>query len=182
MILFLVTLPILGIALFAPEHSTRDWVTLLLSGALGIGVADTLFFASLNRLGAANSAVVDCLYSPFVVLCAIVYLHDSINVSVIAAMSLMAAAILIGTWEPRRAKSRAEAKAILVGVALGVVSMLLMAIGIVVAKPVLTYSDPWWATTVPCWMTQRGCGNDGSSTTRRSARRPGARLPLSYKR
>ena len=43
----------------------EDYLLLLLSGVLGIGIADTLFFKSLNALGAGLSAIVDCLYSPF---------------------------------------------------------------------------------------------------------------------
>jgi drug/metabolite transporter (DMT)-like permease len=35
-----------------------------------------------------------------------------------------------------------------VGVVLGLVAMLVMSIGIVIAKPVLARSDPWWAITV----------------------------------
>ncbi len=146
--LFLVTLPILGIAI-APSDQTRgDWITLLASGALGIGIADTLFFASLNRLGAANSALVDCLYSPFVVLCAFVYLHEPIGASLLIGMTLMAGAILVGTWQPRAASTPANRRNIAIGVLLGIGSMVLMAIGIVIAKPVLEHSNPWWATTV----------------------------------
>jgi drug/metabolite transporter (DMT)-like permease len=38
-----------------------------ISGILGIGISDTLFFQSLNLLGASRSAIVDCLYSPFII-------------------------------------------------------------------------------------------------------------------
>src|SRR5512142_3050641 len=46
--LFLVTLPLLGVSLTA-HHPPSDWLVLLASGVLGIGFADTLFFACLNR-------------------------------------------------------------------------------------------------------------------------------------
>ena len=41
---------------------------MVVSGALGIGVADTMFFECLERLGASKTAVVECLYSPVVIL------------------------------------------------------------------------------------------------------------------
>ena len=50
---------------FSPQVSIHDYLILLASGALGIGVSDTLFFHSLNMLGAGRSSIVDCLYSPF---------------------------------------------------------------------------------------------------------------------
>lgn len=146
--LFLVSLPILGVPLLAPQSSTRDWIMLLASGAIGIGIADTLFFASLNRLGATNSAIVDCLYSPFVILFAFFYLGEPIRLPLLAAVALMVGAILVGTWEPRRATSAERRRQLGVGIALGIVAMVFMAMGIVLAKPVLATSNAWWATTV----------------------------------
>src|SRR5262245_10256391 len=45
----------------------RDLILFLISGALGIGVSDTLYFMALRHLGASRTALVDCLYSPFVI-------------------------------------------------------------------------------------------------------------------
>jgi len=156
--LFLITLPLIGRSLAPPEYGWREWGTLLVSGALGIGIADTLFFASLNRLGAVGSAVVDSLYSPFVVLCAFLYLHEPLRLPVVAGAGLMVAAIIIGTAQgaappdgPPAAASAAahpQRREAAVGVLLGLAAMALMAIGIVLAKPVLNRVDPWWAATV----------------------------------
>src|SRR5438034_10662846 len=44
----------------------RDLVVMLISGAIGIGISDTLFLMTLARMGASRTAVIDCLYSPFV--------------------------------------------------------------------------------------------------------------------
>jgi drug/metabolite transporter (DMT)-like permease len=146
--LFLITMPLMGATLFSAEHSLTDWLVLLASGIIGIGIADTLFFASLNRLGAANSAVVDCLYSPFVVIGAFFYLHESISARVLIAVALMVGAILVGTWEPGRTSLHSAKSKLATGIALGVVSMVLMAVGVVIAKPVLSGSSAWWVTTV----------------------------------
>jgi drug/metabolite transporter (DMT)-like permease len=143
-VLFAPTLLVLGRPFFTAPYGAREWLTLLASGALGIGIADTLFFASLNRLGATGSAVVDCVYGPFVVLAAFLYLGEPLRPSLLAAVTLMASAILIGFHE-RADASAGRSRA---GVVLGVVSMLLMAVGIVIAKPVLDASDIWWATPV----------------------------------
>jgi len=146
--MFAVTLPLIGVPWFPADQGWQAWAALLLSGAIGLGIADSLFFASLNRLGAANSAIVDSLYSPFVIVCAWLYLSEPIGPSLIIAVCLMAGAILVGTWEPRRGPRNATSKTLLAGIALGVVAMLLMAIGIVMAKPVLSNSNAWWAASV----------------------------------
>lgn len=160
--LFSLTLLVLRRPFFPGEHGLADWLTLLGSGALGIGIADSLFFASLNRLGATGSAIVDCVYSPFVVLSAFVYLGEPLHLSLGLALVLMVAAILLGFYRPAGPTMLAPAPAHgapavtteprpasgHVGIVLGVVSMLLMAIGIVIAKPVLNRADVWWATPV----------------------------------
>jgi drug/metabolite transporter (DMT)-like permease len=145
---FGVTLPLAGQPFFPAERSWQEWTTLLCSGALGIGIADSLFFASLNRLGASGSAVVDCLYSPFIVLLAYFYLGDPLRPSLLVAMTLMVSAILVLTWEPEASETSTDLRQRRRGVLLGVGSMLFMAAGIVLAKPVLERTPVLWATPV----------------------------------
>ncbi len=147
LLFFIVSLPILGISFF-PNYVTRaDLIALGVSGVVGIGIADSLFFAGLNRLGAGNSAILDCLYSPFVILCAYFYLGEPIGAKVLIAMALMATAILVGTWQPGAVRKEAESKKIIAGIAFGLAGILLMALGLVVAKPVLGHADAWWVAT-----------------------------------
>jgi uncharacterized membrane protein len=145
---YVVTLFILNIDLFPAENSQQDWIILLVSGVIGLGIADSLFFASLNRLGVGRSAIVDCLYSPFVVLCSFLYLNEPMGPSLFLAIGLMVAAIFIGTWQPEKNNQTKPSKAIIHGILLGALSMSLMAVGIVMAKPIMNRSDPWWTTTV----------------------------------
>lgn len=151
--LFLVTMPILGIPLVPAGVPLQDWLVLLGSGALGIAIADSLFFASLNRLGAGRSAIVDCLYSPFVALCSALYLAEPRGPWLFPAIGLMVAAILVGSWQPEEATPGQAAPDgqrthLWAGVGLGILSMALMAVGIVVAKPILDRTDPMWAAAL----------------------------------
>ena len=146
LVLFLVTMLVLRTPFSPPESSRADWLTLLASGAIGIGIADSLFFASLNRLGATGSALVDCVYGPFVVLLAWLYLGEPISATVPVALALMAGAIGVGLRQPRSVTDAEERRRLRAGVALGVASMFLMAAGIVIAKPVLDRSGVLWAT------------------------------------
>ena len=147
--LLFVTLPLVGVPFFPEDRSAADWATLLVSGVIGIAIADTLFFASLNRLGAGRKAVVDCLYSPFVAVCAFLYLGEPMRPALLVAIALMVLAIFLGTWSPNDRDAQEIPKSTLrTGIALGAASMLGMALGIVLAKPVLDVSNPWWSTTV----------------------------------
>lgn len=148
LVLFLATMLLFGLPLFPDTASQADWIVLLVSGIIGIGIADSFLFAALNRLGAGRNAIVDCLYSPLVILCSIIYLAEPLSPWLFVAIGGMVAAILIGTWNPSQVRDPEELKAIRTGVLLGALSQLLMAIGIVMAKPVLDTSEPWWATTV----------------------------------
>lgn len=148
LILLCTTMAILSVEFFPAGQSAGDWIILLVSGVIGIGIADTLFFASLNRLGAGRSAIVDCLYSPFVILCSLVHLDESFGPLLIVALVMMVSAIFIGTWQPEQIGKPEDKRQLRIGVVLGVISMACMAIGISMAKPVLDRSDPWWATTV----------------------------------
>jgi len=147
LVLFLITLPIAGVSYWPDTATLRDFAILAASGAIGIGIADSVFFASLNRLGAGRSAIVDCLYSPFIIICSYFFLGSKVGFMLLLALALMVVAILVGTWKPERIVSEEQRSKLRTGVLLGILSMALMAVGIVMAKPVLNHSDPWWATT-----------------------------------
>ncbi len=146
--LFVLTMLCIGVAFVPADQTYLDWATLLISGVLGIGIADSVFFASLNRLGAGRSAIVDCLYSPAVILCSFIYLNEPIGPSLLLALALIIAAIMIGTWKPANIKVETELRQIRYGIFLGVIAMIIMAIGIVLAKPIIDKSNPWWSSMV----------------------------------
>jgi len=148
-LLLTLTLVIRRVPIISFQYGWVVPITLLTSGVIGIGIADSIFFASLNRLGAGLSAIVDCMYSPFVVLSAFLYLGEPIHLMLLVAMGLMASAILICSFEPVLVSSDPAARRrYLQGVYFGILSMMLMAIGIVLAKPALAVSDVWWASFV----------------------------------
>lgn len=150
LLLLLATLPLAGVPLF-PQVSAADWGLLLVSGLLGLGVADTLFLSALNRLGAGRTAIVDCSYSPFVFLCAGLYLGETLSPLIALALGLVVAAVLVAGWEPSREERAAQDPGrdqVWVGVLLGAAAMLVMSVGIVLATPILRRTDILWATTV----------------------------------
>jgi drug/metabolite transporter (DMT)-like permease len=145
MVLMPPTMLIFGQALFR-QAPFFDYALLLLSGVLGIGIADTFFFKSLNMLGAARSAIVDCLYSPIIILLSIVWLGERLTVvQVTGAVLIVSAVLAIG-----REKGPIEItrRRLWMGILFGVLSMLAMGVGIVMIKSILNRSPVLWAIEI----------------------------------
>jgi drug/metabolite transporter (DMT)-like permease len=144
-VLFIPTVWILGQTHFR-DVPIQEYVLLLLSGALGIGVADTLFFKSLNVLGAGLSAIVDCLYSPFIIALSILWLDERLALlQIIGALMIISAVLSITT---ERNSNGADKRAILLGILWGAVAMATNAVGIVMIKPILDRSPLLWVTEI----------------------------------
>jgi drug/metabolite transporter (DMT)-like permease len=139
------TMMVFGQSLFRPVP-LNDYMLLLLSGVLGIGIADTLFFMSLNLLGAARSAIVDCLYSPIIILLSIFWLGERLTaVQAVGALAIVSAVLAIGREKGLVQLTRRQ---LLTGIFLGVLSMLAMGVGIVMIKPLLERSPVLWSIEV----------------------------------
>lgn len=124
----------------------RDYLLLCLSGVVAIALSDTLFHLSLNVVGAGVSAIVDSLYSPFTVLAAFLFLGERIGAPQLAGMCLVLLGVIAAAHQaPRPGTSSGRLWA---GAAWGVLAMLSLAAGIVIAKPVLDRSPVIWATAV----------------------------------
>jgi drug/metabolite transporter (DMT)-like permease len=123
-----------------------DYAVLCASGLLGVAVSDTFFHMSLNRVGAGISAILDCLYSPSVLVLAYFLLGEKIGVAQLAGMLLVLAAIaLTSRLTPHTGVSTGD---LWVGLTCGVLAMITLALGIVIVKPTLERTSVLWATTV----------------------------------
>jgi drug/metabolite transporter (DMT)-like permease len=117
------------------DRPREDVYILVISGFLGIALADTVFFHALNLLGVGLSSIVDCLYSPFVILCAFLMLSEALTVNHYFGGVLVLAGVAISSKHPPPAgRTRLQ---LLLGIGLGALALALMAVGIVLAKPVL---------------------------------------------
>lgn len=147
--MFLLTIPFLP----APWEGLggAEWLLLGLSGILGITVADTLFLAALHRLGAARNAILDCLYSPFVIVLSVFFLEENLVWSQLAGFFLVLSGVLLSVWPPAQAGDpggRLPRRDLWLGLAQGTFSMFLMAVGIILTKPVVEQTSPFGVATV----------------------------------
>ena len=123
-----------------------SYLILFLSGIISIAISDTLFHASLNRVGAGLSAIIDCLYSPFTVIFAVFFLKERLGVIQFIGMSLVLMSVAAAAQLDMPALIAPGR--LLKGLILGVLAMVTLAFGIVIAKPVLNETPVLWATTM----------------------------------
>ncbi|MBC8455994.1 DMT family transporter [bacterium] len=141
-VLFGVTLVVLGVPFIQPIVSDpqmgftlRDYLILTISGVIGIGLADTIFFKSLNILGASIAAIVDCLYSPSIIVFAYFMLGERLAPVQLAGGALIVVSVLFASLKIKHIS--VSRKQFEYGVFLGAISMIMMAFSIVLIKPIL---------------------------------------------
>src|SRR5215468_5942208 len=140
--LFIPTI-LLWYGLQRPAMANADFGRLVLSGFLGLGVADTLVFTSLNVLGAGVMAIVECLYSPFVILFSLLWLGETLSrVQELGCALVIAAVFMASITVNVHGVARRDIRR---GIAVGVTAIILIAAGVVVAKPALNRTPLLWA-------------------------------------
>jgi drug/metabolite transporter (DMT)-like permease len=126
--------------------NSRDFLAIVLSGILGMVVSDTLFFVCLNLTGAGITAIIDCLYSPSVMIASWLFLAEQPKSIQLLGAGLIISAILFGTW--KRENRRTPALSLTLGVLAGVLAMAVMGLAVVVMRPVLSRAPLFWITGV----------------------------------
>jgi drug/metabolite transporter (DMT)-like permease len=144
-LLFVPTILLLGDPL-VPAYSLRHYALLLLSGIIGIGISDTLFFESLNRIGANLMAILLCSYSPSVIIMAAIFLSERMSPPQLIGVALIISAVLMISRE--NSKTSVSRKDLAIGIFLGLIAMFTMAGSVIIMKPVLDDSPVVWATMI----------------------------------
>ena len=115
--------------------SPQDIAVTMLSGLLGIAVADTWYLRALSLMGASRTGIVSGLLSPFVILLSIMFLGESLRGWQLAGFALVMCGILLVTW--RQNRREVDAAHLSKGVFYGIGAVFLMAVGIVMVKEIL---------------------------------------------
>ena len=126
------------------DFSTREILLLSLSGLLGITLADTCFFYSLNIVGVGITGIVDCLYTPSLVILSWLFLGEVLTgPQYLGALLIVAAVAVTARHEPPEGVSRGR---LLTGILLNVFSKVIMAVAIVIVKDLFETKPIWWTT------------------------------------
>lgn len=119
---------------------------LIASGALGIGVCDTLFFMCLNRVGAGLQAIITTSYSPSIILCSMWLLGERLSPMQYAGVVIILGAVLSVSWM-KGPRSQVPRSALVSGTIYGVLAMITQAVSIVMVKPLLEVAPLMWANS-----------------------------------
>lgn len=144
-VLFLPTMRIFHETL-ARQAPASDYLLLLLSGALGIGIGDAMFFKSLNQIGAGLWAIVGCLYSPFIIGMSVIWLGERLGLLQIFGAVMIISAVL--STIQKKKTGRIVHRDLLWGIFWGVLATAATTVGIVAIKPLLERSPLLWVTEV----------------------------------
>lgn len=144
-VLIFPTMLIAGAELLRPAPAS-EYLLMLLSGALGIGIADTMFFISLNLLGAGLTAIVDCMYSPLMIIMSMLWLAERLSVFQVLGVLMIVSAVLTGSQA--KGIGSVSRRNLVLGIVIGVAGLAIMVVGLVIVKPLLERSPLLWATEI----------------------------------
>ena len=125
-----------------PEIPPGAILAALLSGFIGIGIGDTLYFRALNSLGASRMGIAQTLYSPFVIVLAAIFLGERLHGLQFLGVALVLAGIVL--VNDLRGGDPAERRALRRGVAEAAASVFVMAVGVIISKQLLEQYDFFW--------------------------------------
>jgi drug/metabolite transporter (DMT)-like permease len=142
--LFIPTIYIFGESLFI-KASISNYSLILLSGVMGISLADTFYFIALNSVGAGITAIIACLYSPFIIVLSMIFLGERLAASQLLGAVLIITAVIIATYT--KEKSRYSKSNLIRGVTFGALGTMMNAVAVVMIKPILNASPLVWVST-----------------------------------
>jgi drug/metabolite transporter (DMT)-like permease len=128
------------------EFSLSEIGLALLSGYLGIALADTWYLRALQLMGASRTGIVAGLLSPFVILLSFLFLGESLRGWQIAGFALVMAGVLLVTWRSKR--RQVDSAHIRKGAIYGIAAIFLMAVGIVMVKEILETRPFIWTAQI----------------------------------
>lgn len=131
-----------GLAL--PVFTPGQIALALASGAIGIGIADTLYFRALNELGAGRMGVLGNFYSPFVIVLGYLFLDERLSALQLWGFVLVSVGVFVAAWP--KAVPGGRPPQVLRGLGLALLSIALMAVAIVLVKRVLEAQPLLWVT------------------------------------
>lgn len=125
-----------------PALDGRTIALTLISGVVGIAVADTLYLRALNTLGAGRMGVIGNLYSPFVIALSFVLLGERLAPLQIGGFALVMIGVLLVNAPDRL--DRMDRQRLRRGALTGALSVALMAVAVVMIKRILETEPFWW--------------------------------------
>jgi drug/metabolite transporter (DMT)-like permease len=137
---FVVVLLFTGDSLL-PKYDAMTWLRLVASAILGISIADTLFAAALNRLGASLQALADCIYTPSVAVVGFFLFGEGLTAWELIGGALVISGVFVGMV---KTKEIDDPRDLIVGTVLAAGAHVIMALGILMVRDVIREGSMIW--------------------------------------
>lgn len=128
--------------LVLPYYTLPELSLVLISGLLGIAIADTWYLTALNMMGASRTGIVSSLFSPFVIFLSAIFLGERLVPWQWLGFILVMAGVLLVTWRAHR--SSVDKERLKKGLLYAVGAVFMMAVGIVMVKEILETRSFLW--------------------------------------
>ncbi len=151
LIVFLLILPttFLVEGISPPSMGIQGYGLALLSGFVGIAIADSLYFHGLNLAGAARMGITGNLYSPIVIVLSFIFLGERLSeIQLLGFALVMAGVLMVSEFNFRGPAPNADQRQIRRGVLIGAFSIFLMAVSIILVKRVLEGQPLFWVSLI----------------------------------
>ena len=132
---FLVFFLLFDIPLWYDDFQQIDYFKILISGVLGMGLADVLFIYALSQIGANRIALINCFEPVVIYILSSIFLGTILNISQLIGFLVVIISLLIMTYEKDTNELDKYIKR--KGILLQISAVILSSIGIVMIKPVL---------------------------------------------
>ncbi len=139
-IFFVIAIPLVGESFF-PSLSACNYLRLTVSAILGITIADTLYAAALNRLGASLQALAGVMYSPSMVAVGFLLFGEMLGRWELLGGVLVVSGVAVGMRKTEDVHSERD---LVVGIIMAVSSHLIMAFGILMVRDVIREHSVVW--------------------------------------
>ena len=135
LICFIIVLSILKIPLFNPAFTTYEYTVFIISGMLGMGIADAVFIYSLSKIGANRIAILNC-FEPIAVYCFTFFLLGT-SLSVLESIGFIIVIISILVISYEKDQDDIDPKVKRKGILLQICAILCSALSMVMIKDIL---------------------------------------------
>ena len=129
---FIISIIFLGIP-FPNFTSSEIWI-LMISGVIGVAIADIFFLTALKKLGSSLLAVVSTIYSPSIFVIAYIMFRETITLQSYLGAILVIAGIVVTTYKAPKVLDR---KKLYLGIFFGIVAQFLTAYSVLLVRPIM---------------------------------------------
>ena len=127
----------------APSLSSEAYLRLVVSAVLGISLADTMFAAALNRLGASLQALADCVYAPAIAVVGFLMFGELLGPWEMLGGVLVVSGVAVGMRVTPEVRSRLD---LVTGICLAAGAHVIMAVGILYVRDIYREVSIVWVS------------------------------------